>query len=106
MDNAPPLQGPLGVTIRVHPGMDGSICVAQMKTKNSIYDRPIVKLCPLPTQIGGVLDRPGKGTSRATNVKLHTIRETVLQFLIPIRELAHTHPLYVPIGFLRSFEGV
>ncbi|GBP45178.1 hypothetical protein EVAR_25883_1 [Eumeta japonica] len=49
----------------------------------------------------GVPGIPGNGTSRATKGRLYAVPETVLQFRMPIYELSHTHPLYVPIGFLR-----
>uniref|UniRef100_A0A8D8SBS8 Integrase catalytic domain-containing protein n=1 Tax=Cacopsylla melanoneura TaxID=428564 RepID=A0A8D8SBS8_9HEMI len=46
----PPLQWPLGVVVKVSPGTDGIVRVADVKTKNGIFRRPVVKLCPLPTQ--------------------------------------------------------
>lgn len=49
-DNLPPLQWPLGVVVKVFPGKDNVIRVVSVKTKNNIYIRPVVKLCPLPTQ--------------------------------------------------------
>lgn len=48
--NAPPLQWPLGVITRVFPGRDGIVRVAEVRTRNGTLERPIVRLCPLPTQ--------------------------------------------------------
>lgn len=49
-DNVAPLHWPLGVIIQTFKGKDGVIRVASVKTKHGIYQRPVVKLCPLPTQ--------------------------------------------------------
>lgn len=48
--NAPPLQWPLGIITRVFPGRDGVVRVAEVRTRNGTLERPIVRLCPLPTQ--------------------------------------------------------
>ncbi|XP_031328450.1 uncharacterized protein LOC116159581 [Photinus pyralis] len=45
-----PLFWPLGRIIEVHPGTDGVVRVATVKTSHGIYKRPVVKLCPLPIQ--------------------------------------------------------
>lgn len=49
-DNTPPLHWPLGVVTEVHPGSDGVVRVATVKTAMGTYKRPVVKLCPIPTQ--------------------------------------------------------
>lgn len=49
-DNTPPLHWPLGVVVAVYPGDDGVIRVASVKTTTGIYKRPVVRLCPLPSQ--------------------------------------------------------
>lgn len=49
-DNLPPLSWPLGVIDKVHPSKDGVIRVASVKTSKGVYLRPVVKLCPLPSQ--------------------------------------------------------
>lgn len=50
-DDVPPLRWPLGVIQEVFPGKDGVIRVASVRTQNgAIFKRPVVKLCPLPTQ--------------------------------------------------------
>lgn len=49
-DNIPPLKWPLAVIEKLHPGKDGIARVASIKTRNGTYIRPIIKLCPLPTQ--------------------------------------------------------
>lgn len=46
----PPNQWPLGRVIELHPGKDGLIRVVTLKTQNGVIKRPIVKLCPLPSQ--------------------------------------------------------
>lgn len=48
--HTPPLHWPLGRIVEVHPGTDGVVRVVTVKTKNGIYTRPVVKVCPLPTQ--------------------------------------------------------
>lgn len=49
-NNAPPFQWPLGVIDTLLPGKDGVARVAIIKTKTGRYKRPVVRLCPLPTQ--------------------------------------------------------
>lgn len=44
-----PLHWPLGRIIELHPGADGIVRVATVKTAKGIFKRPLVKLCPLPT---------------------------------------------------------
>ena len=50
LDNVPPLHWPLGVIEKVFPGKDNIIRTAQVRYKNNSYVRPVIKLCPLPTQ--------------------------------------------------------
>lgn len=49
-DNLPPLQWKIGRIINVHPGSDGIIRVATVKTSNGEYKRCLKKLCPLPIE--------------------------------------------------------
>lgn len=49
-DNIPPLSWPLGVVVATYPGKDGISRVASVKTASGVYKRPVVRLCPLPTQ--------------------------------------------------------
>lgn len=47
--NALPLQWPTG-SVYIYPGKDGVIRDAKVKMKSDTYKRPVVRLCPLPTQ--------------------------------------------------------
>lgn len=47
-DNMPPARWALGRVIEVHPGDDGRVRVATVRTTNSTYKRPVVKLAKLP----------------------------------------------------------
>lgn len=49
-DDVAPLRWPIGVIQEVYPGRDGRVRVALVKTATSTFKRPIVKLCPLPSQ--------------------------------------------------------
>ncbi|XP_008482926.1 uncharacterized protein LOC103519612 [Diaphorina citri] len=49
-DNSPVLSWPLGVVQEVYPGKDGVIRTVLVKTKGGCLKRPVVKLCPLPSQ--------------------------------------------------------
>lgn len=49
-DSVPPLQWPLGIIEQVFPGKDNVIRVATVRTRDGVYKRPVIKLCPLPTQ--------------------------------------------------------
>jgi hypothetical protein len=49
-DQVPPLQWSLGRVEQVHPGPDGLVRVATVKTTNGSIRRPVVKLCPLPSR--------------------------------------------------------
>jgi hypothetical protein len=49
-DQVPPLQWNLGRVEDIHPGADGVIRVATVKTNGGSFQRPVVKLCPLPSQ--------------------------------------------------------
>lgn len=44
----PPLQWHIGRIIETHPGADGIIRVVTVRTKQGIFERPVVKLYPLP----------------------------------------------------------
>jgi hypothetical protein len=50
VDNAPTLSWPLAVVERIHPSKDGIIRVVTVRTSRGTYTRPVVRLCPLPTQ--------------------------------------------------------
>lgn len=47
-DNLPPTKWLLGRIEAIHPGTDGLVRVATVRTQNSTLKRPVVKLCPLP----------------------------------------------------------
>lgn len=47
-DNIPPLRWAIGRIVETHPGTDGVVRVATVKTQQGIFKRPLVKLCPLP----------------------------------------------------------
>lgn len=47
-DNLPPSQWLLGRIEDVHPGSDGQVRVATVRTANGIYKRSVSKICPLP----------------------------------------------------------
>ncbi|XP_018358678.1 PREDICTED: uncharacterized protein LOC108758299 [Trachymyrmex cornetzi] len=47
----PSAKWPLGRIVSVHPGKDGLVRVATVKTQTSTLKRPIVKLCSLPIPI-------------------------------------------------------
>ena len=56
-DNLPPGQWLMGRVVDVHPGKDGLVRVVTVKTANSIFERPIVKLLVLP------IDQPDDPTN-------------------------------------------
>ncbi|KAJ3661517.1 hypothetical protein Zmor_005911 [Zophobas morio] len=49
-DSVAPLQWQLGRIVVLHPGKDGIVRVAQVRTTCGMITRPRVKLCPLPRQ--------------------------------------------------------
>lgn len=49
-DDVPPLRWPMGIITEVFPGRDGTTRVAMVKTSSGSFKRPVVKLCPLPSQ--------------------------------------------------------
>lgn len=49
-DNLPPLSWPLGVVEETILGADGICRVCLVRTATSVYKRPVVRLCILPTQ--------------------------------------------------------
>lgn len=59
-DNVPPLQWPMGLAVQVHPGPDGEIRVATVRTSTSTMKRSIKKLCVFPTPDD---DEGGGGTA-------------------------------------------
>lgn len=48
-NNLPPLRWKLGRIIKLYPGNDGISRVATVRTQAGTFQRPLVKLCPLPT---------------------------------------------------------
>lgn len=48
-DNSYPLKWPLARIIETIPGPDGKVRMVMLKTADGIYKRPIVKICPLPS---------------------------------------------------------
>jgi hypothetical protein len=46
-DNTTPLQWPTAVIIKTHPGKDGVVRVATLKTPKGEFKHPISKICPL-----------------------------------------------------------
>ncbi|CAF4750793.1 unnamed protein product [Pieris macdunnoughi] len=50
VDNAPPLHWPLGIVEEVFPGSNGVIRVVRVRTASGTYLRPVVRLCPLPSE--------------------------------------------------------
>lgn len=49
--NVPPNGWLLCKIIDVHPGTDGLVRVVTLKTKTTVLDRPVTKICPLPVQV-------------------------------------------------------
>ncbi|CAK9820256.1 hypothetical protein ANTPLA_LOCUS10517 [Anthophora plagiata] len=47
-DNCPPLHWKLGRVVNVHPGSDGVVRVATVRTPHGVYKRSVKKLAPLP----------------------------------------------------------
>lgn len=47
-DNMPPLQWPMARVVKIFPGPDGRVRVAEIKMGSKIYKRSYRKLCPLP----------------------------------------------------------
>ncbi|XP_052758555.1 uncharacterized protein LOC128202398 [Galleria mellonella] len=51
-DNLPPLKWKLGRIVEVHPGPDGIVRVADIKTSTGVIRRAFSKICPLPSLSG------------------------------------------------------
>lgn len=49
-DNLPPLHWRLGRVTEIHPGKDGIVRVASVKTRSGVFKRAISKLCVLPIE--------------------------------------------------------
>lgn len=47
-NNVPPNCWPKGIIVKVHPGPDGLVRVVTVKTQSNTFQRPIVKVIPLP----------------------------------------------------------
>lgn len=50
----PPMQWRLARVVKTHPGKDGIVRVATVRTNQGLLQRPLVKLCPLPVQSSNV----------------------------------------------------
>ncbi|CAB0040422.1 unnamed protein product [Trichogramma brassicae] len=48
-DLSPPSEWPFGRVVKTHPGADGLVRVATIRTAQSTFTRPVVKLTRLPT---------------------------------------------------------
>lgn len=49
-ENMPPAKWPLARIIKVHPGRDHKVRVVTIKMRGKEFQRPVVKICPLPNQ--------------------------------------------------------
>lgn len=49
-NNTAPLHWPLGIIQETYPGCDRKTRVVLVKTKSGTFMRPVIRLCPLPTQ--------------------------------------------------------
>ncbi|XP_071053675.1 uncharacterized protein [Onthophagus taurus] len=47
-EQLPPLKWEMGRITQLHPGDDGVIRVVTIRTKNGLFTRPTIKICPLP----------------------------------------------------------
>lgn len=47
-DNQPPNKWNMGRVVKTYTGKDGHVRVADIKTSNGIFQRPITKICRLP----------------------------------------------------------
>ncbi|XP_033212395.1 uncharacterized protein LOC117169990 [Belonocnema kinseyi] len=50
-ENLPPLRWKLGRIIEVHPGDDGIIRVATLKSKSDVFERGVKKISPIPAEL-------------------------------------------------------
>ena len=65
----PPSQWPLARVLKAHPGADGLIKPATLRTASSIFDRPIAKLILLPILDHDIsADIPRRAEFSGTNV--------------------------------------
>lgn len=55
---------PVGRVVNVHPGTDGRVRVATVRTAYGTYTRPIVKLAQLPTTQPPPLEAPARSSSQ------------------------------------------
>ncbi|KAJ0169598.1 hypothetical protein K1T71_014783 [Dendrolimus kikuchii] len=53
-ENLPPLKWKLGRVVAVHPGSDGIVRVADIKTATGVIRRAFNRICPLPVSTGSV----------------------------------------------------
>lgn len=53
-DNLPPLKWRLGRVVAVHPGTDGIVRVADIKTASGVIRRAFNRICPLPVSTESV----------------------------------------------------
>ncbi|XP_045453257.1 uncharacterized protein LOC123662459 [Melitaea cinxia] len=49
-ENLPPLQWKLARIHALHPGSDQVVRVVTLRTGNTLFKRPVIKICPLPLQ--------------------------------------------------------
>ncbi|XP_055714894.1 uncharacterized protein LOC129809063 [Phlebotomus papatasi] len=64
-DNVPPLSWILGRIIDVHPGRDGHVRVAKVKTQTGIYTRAITRLARPPDEVQNQEVLPGENGDEA-----------------------------------------
>ncbi|KAG5870069.1 hypothetical protein JTB14_011304 [Gonioctena quinquepunctata] len=48
-DDVPPLKWPLARIVEIIPGSDQRVRAVKLRTKESVFVRPITKVCPLPS---------------------------------------------------------
>lgn len=98
-ENLPPLQWQTGTIVELHPGEDNLTRVVTLRVGDSLFKRPVTKVCPLPK------DETEKINANITRSNIHKqkpmgVLPVITALLMVFTTVCHT----IPVNNSKPFE--
>lgn len=103
-ENLPPLQWQTGTIVELHPGEENLTRVVTLKVGDSLFKRPITKVCPLPKDEMVKVD---ENIIRSSTQKPKSIGviPVITAFLMVFATVCHSFPANISKPFeIKPFE--